>query len=279
MSIAYYNGTFCNFEDVKIPLSDRSVFFGDGIYDAAIGRLGGIYLEDEHITRFLNNAQRLNIPVNFSEAQLSALLHEIILRNNFEEYFIYFQLTRYCEERRHAYSNVKKSNLLITVKQHSLPDFEKKIKLITCEDLRYYMCDIKTLNLLPAVLASAKAESAGCDEAVFIRGGTVTECAHSNIAIIKNGILYTHPKSSLILPGITRERLLFMCEKLSIPYKEAPFSESELKDADEILITSTTKLCVAVSKIDGENVGKCNNCVSKALISALKKDFFAEKIT
>lgn len=273
MSIAYYNGTFCNFEDIRLPLSDRSVFFGDGIYDAAIGRLGGIYLEEEHIRRFFNNANRLNIPVNFSEAELSRLLHEVITRNDFEQYFIYFQLTRYCEERRHAYTDSKKSNLLITLKQHKLPNFENRLKLITCEDLRYYMCDIKTLNLLPAVMACAKAESVGCDEAVFIRDGNVTECAHSNIAIVKNGVLYTHPKSRLILNGITRERVLYMCEKLSIPYKEIPFTKSELWTADEILVTSTTKLCITASEIDGENVGKYQNCLSERLFFELKKDF------
>ena len=273
MSIAYYNGEFCQFEEVKISLCDRAVFFGDGIYDAAIGRGGGIYLEEEHIDRFIGNAKRLSIPLHLSKAEISRLLHEVIARNTFEEYFLYFQLTRYSEERLHAYPKSDKSNLLITIKAHTLPPHDKRLSLITREDVRYSMCDIKTLNLLPAVLAAHAAEECGCDEAVFIRNGIVTECAHSNIAIVKNGVLYTPPLSKFILPGITRAKVLELCERRGIPYREMDFGYENLTGADEILVTSTTKLCLNATKIDGFELKNCKNGIGKALNSALQEDF------
>jgi len=271
---AYYNGNFCNFSDVKIPLTDRCVFFGDGVYDAAIGKYGKIFLENEHIDRFVSNAKTLKIPLNMEKDAISSLLHRLIMLSGLEEYFIYFQATRYSKERNHAYEDTSDSNLLITVKKLRLPDSEKRLKLITENDVRHSICNIKTLNLLPAVIASKKAVESGCDEAVFIRDGKITECAHSNISIVKNGTLFTHPKSPHILPGITRERMLYMCRKLSIPYKEIPFSYKELIEADSVIITSTSKLCLLADSIDGIKVGKPNDTVSERLIFAIKKDFY-----
>lgn len=274
MSIAYYNGDFCNFSDVKIPLTDRCVFFGDGIYDAAIGKHGRIYLEREHLERFFGNAETLNIPLDMNKEGLGILLRQLIKHSGLDEYFIYFQLTRYSNERNHSYHDTSLSNLLITIKEHKLPDSNKHLKLISENDIRHSMCNIKTLNLLPAVIASKKAESSGCDEAVFIRDGKITECAHSNISIVKNGTLFTHPKSPYILPGITRERMLYMCGKLYIPYKEIPFTYNELKEADAVLVTSTTKLCLAAESIDGLTIGNKMDRVSDRLIYALRKDFY-----
>lgn len=273
MSIAYYNGRFCETGEIGIPLTDRSIFFGDGIYDAAVGRNGGIYSEREHITRFFSNAAALDLTPPTDEEGLSALLREITERNGFKGYFIYFQLTRCSAERTHSYGGNEKANLLITVREHSLPDARERLKLITAEDLRYYMCNIKTLNLLPAVLASKKAELSGCDEAVFLRNGVVTECAHSNIAVIKNGVLYTHPNGRLILPGITRRRMLDLCCDMGIHCAEVPFDRDMLMSADDVLITSTSKLCMRASEIDGEAVGGEGNKLGNRIIDAVREDF------
>ncbi len=274
MSIAYYNGNFCKISDIRIPLTDRSIFFGDGIYDAAVGMNGKIYLEEEHLNRFFANARALDLEPGFNKAALSSILKELISKSGLQQYFLYFQLTRYSEERSHAYPKSERTNLLITIKEHSLPPPEARIKLITKEDVRYFMCNIKTLNLLPAVIAATKAERSGCEEAVFIRNGIVTECAHSNIFIVKNGILYTHPNGKLILPGITRGRVLLICERLGIKYKEIPFTVGDLRSADEILVTSTTKLCIPAAEVDGENVGKTENSILTPIISKMREDFF-----
>lgn len=275
MSFAYYNGYFSKFSDIRIPLSDRSIFFGDGVYDAAIGMSGKIYLEKEHIDRFYTNAAALGICVGMEKSDLSLLLKEVILRSGLKSYFLYFQLTRYSESRCHAYPKSTRSNLLITIKAHSIPPATATLKLITVEDVRYSMCNVKTLNLLPNVIASAEAEEAGCDEAVFVRNGIVTECAHSNIFTVKDGVVYTHPKSNFILPGITRGRILFLCDRLGIPYREVPFTREDLTAADAVLVTSTTRLCMMATELDGKRLGKEKNELSSRLISAINDDYFS----
>lgn len=275
MISAYYNGIFSELCDVKIPLSDRAVFFGDGIYDAAIGRCGRIFLEKEHINRFFTNAKAMDIPTELKTGSLSSLLHELIEKSGLSEYFIYFQLSRYSEERTHSYPETKRSNLLITVKPFSLLPRDRELALITANDIRYRMCNVKTLNLLPAVLASKRAADSGCDEAVFIRDGFVTECAHSNISILKNGILKTHPNGELILPGITRERMLYFCRLIGVPVDESPFTKDEMMSADAVIVTSTSKLAATVSTIDGHSVGIRNFPLANKLVSCLRQDFLA----
>ncbi len=279
MNYAFYNGEFYKSSDLRIPITDRGLFFGDGIYEALIGKHGGIYLEEDHFDRFFRNAEIMDLHPNFSREELSGWLREIILRSGLSEYFIYFQLTRYSEERTHSYAS-KKSNLLITVREHTTPDRNTRLKLITEEDKRHLMCNVKTLNLIPAVLASKRAESLACDEAVFIRDGYVTECAHSNISIIKNGILITHPTDNLILPGITRKRMLFLAERLGIPYKESPFTKAELISSDAAIVTSTTKLALIANEVDEIPLKKDRSEEAEALISALFDDYISasEKI-
>ena len=251
MSIAYYNGNFSRVSEVRIPLTDRSLFFGDGIYEAILARNGIMHFEDRHIERFFTNLKILGIPFDMSEEKLHSLLTYAVRLSEEGEAFVYFQLTKHAERRIHACPKTNKYNLLITVTEQKKPCPKKRLKLVSYPDLRYYYCNVKTLNLLPAVIASEYAERNGADEAVFHRGETVTECAHSNISIIKDGILYTHPKSELILPGITRGALLEEAARLGIARREEPFSRDMLYRADAVLITSSTKVCMLAESIDG----------------------------
>jgi D-alanine transaminase len=271
---AYYNGMFMKAEDVKIPLGDRSIYFGDGVYDAAAGRNGKIYLEREHLGRFKRNAEALNISLSLSEEEISCVLHRLIEKSGLCEYFIYFHSARQSKERSHAYADGDVGNFLATIKPHRIPEQNKRLRLISAEDTRYYHCNLKTLNLLPNVMASKKASDAGCDEAVFIRGGLVTECSHSNIMIIKDNTLFTHPNGSLILPGIMRARILEKCEDLHIPVSETAFSKDELYSADEIIVSSTTKLCLSASEIDGIPKIKKENSPASSIISSLHREFY-----
>ena len=171
-----------------------------------------------------------------------------------ESFIIYIQLSRSYDSRKHSALGCS-ANLLITIDPYKPSLYSPPMKLMTYEDKRYGYCDIKATNLLPAVLASTEAEEKGFDEAIFIRDGIVTECSKSNISILKQGRLITHPKSSRILPGITREHLLQICEEMGIPVYEEQFTLKELFTSDEIIVTSSTKLCRAVCEIDGIAVG------------------------
>lgn len=131
------------------------------------------------------------------------------------------------------------------------PDLKKRIGLSSTEDTRFLHCDIKTLNLLPAVMAAQKAQEEGCQECVFHRGEVVTECSHSNISILKDGVLRTHPLDRYILPGIARKHLLMAAVRRNIPIDERPFTMDELRQADEVLVTSSSKLCLVAGQLEG----------------------------
>jgi len=272
-SFAYYNGKYGSREEITVPLSDRALFFGDGVYDAAVGKDGKIFLVEEHINRLLGNANKLNINHVLSYEKILDILTECVRLSGIESFFLYFQLTRNSKKRTHSALGCDGANFLVTVDEFALPDPEKRISLITADDLRYYYCDVKTINLLPGVIASTKAEEAGAYEAVFLRGDTVTECAHSNVSILKDGVLYTHPTNNLILPGITRKHLLMACKALGIEYKEIPFTKNELFSADEIIVTSTSKLCLFAEKIDGISVGGKDWQRAKALSDFMIDEF------
>ena len=270
----YYNGKFYKKNRAVLPISDRSIFFGDAVYDAIIGRDGGLFLLEEHLERLLTNARRLDMIVPYTFERLRDISYNVVKKSKLEEYFLYIQLSRCAPERAHAYPDEQKTALLITVSPFSLAPPQKQLKLITAEDKRYGFCDVKTVNLLPAVLASHKAQSVGCDEAIFVRDGVVTECAHSNIAILKDGVIITHPDSPKILPGIAKKRLLSVAADEGIEVCERPFSVDELFSADEVLVTSTTKICLAACEINGSLVGGKDG---KILQKLQKKLFFEYK--
>lgn len=144
--------------------------------------------------------------------------------------------------------------MIFTVPYDLIP-LDKTFRLISMEDTRFLHCNIKTLNLIPSVIAYQRCIEAGCQETVFHRGGRVTECAHSNVLIIKDGVLCTPPRDNLILPGISLKHLLELAEKEGIPTSEAPFTMDELRSADEVIISSSGGLCIAAVELDGAPIG------------------------
>ena len=271
--IAYYDGLIGEPNKIKVPISDRSIFFGDAVYDAALLKDGKIFLASEHVERLLNGAKILKIKHNFTAESLMTELERCTRMFERGVYFIYFQLSRRSDERIHSYKASAGSSLFITVSECRTPSPDKALSLVSLPDTRYLHCNVKTVNLLPAVMASGYAEENGADEAVFVRDGIVTECAHSNISILQNGVLYTHPLTEHILPGITRSHLLECCRKLGVGIKETGFSLSDLRSADEVLVTSTTKLCVRAEFLDGFAIGGKNTYISKKICAAMLDEF------
>lgn len=272
MSYAYYNGRFDKKENIAIPLTDRSICFGDAVYDVAIGCYDRILWEDEHINRLLYGAKKMGIKHSYTFEFISSLLREIAVKSMIESYIIYIQLSRSYESRKHSAIDCD-ANLLITIDPFQPNIYSPPMKLMTYEDKRYDFCDIKTTNLIPAVLASTEAEMRGYDEALFVRQGIVTECSKSNISILKQGRLLTHPKSCHILPGITREHLLLTCRELKIPVLEETFTINDLFIADEIIVTSSTKLCRSVSHINDVTVGGRDSNTFDKIRSRLNRDY------
>lgn len=254
-TLGYYNGKYGELDEMSIPMNDRVCWFGDGVYDAGPARNGKIFAIDEHIDRFFNSAGLLDIVMPVTKPELKQLLQEMVDKMDDTELFVYYQVTRGTGIRNHAYTEGA-GNLWIMIIPQVIGDCKEPIKLITQPDTRFLHCNIKTLNLIPSCVASEKAKKAGCQETVFYRpGNRVTECAHSNVSILKDGKFITAPTDNLILPGIARAHLIQACKKLEIPVSETPYTLEELFDADEIIVSSSSKLCLRACEVDGKSVG------------------------
>ena len=254
-TLGFYNGEIGEIDDMRIPMNDRSSWFGDGVYDAAVAVNGIIFALDEHIDRFFRSASFLEMTVPKSKDELAELLAAFVKRVEGKAHFVYWQITRGTADRSHVFPENAVANLWVTVKPLVMPDLYAKVKLITLEDTRFLHCNIKTLNLIPNVMASEKAKRAGAKEAVLHRGERVTECAHSNVHIFRDGVLRTAPADNLILPGISRAHIIRRCAALGIPVEERAFTLAELMAADEVMISSCSSLCIAADYIDGVPVG------------------------
>lgn len=260
VNVGYYNGEIAPLEELKIPVLDRAVYFGDGCYDASTFANNHIFGKKDHFDRFYNSCRLLDIPFAMSYEELEAELQKVIDAFDGDHGFIYWQVSRGTGLRAHQYTQLGlKPNLMAMACPCELTPMSAKYKLISLEDKRFYFCNIKTLNLLPSVLAYDEAIEAGCEENVFYRPEfgkkRVTECAHSNILMIKDGCLIAPPRDNLILPGITLKHLLMLAQRNGIPTKETPFTLEELADADEIIVSSSGSLCTPACELDGKPVG------------------------
>ena len=255
-NLGYYNGEIDLIENMKIPMLDRCIYFGDGVYEATFAMNHTIFALEEHVERIYNNANLLKINIPYRKEEIKTILSDLAKKVDSDKQFVYWQITRGTALRTHAYPKDIKGNLLVYITPLNFIGMkDEKIKLITLEDTRFFHCNIKTINLLPNVMASQAAEELGCEEAILHRGDRVTEGSHSNVHIIKNGVLKTAPTDNLILPGITRRHVIDICNNNNIPVSEKVFTLKELMDADEILITSSTKLVRAAKEVDGITVG------------------------
>jgi D-alanine transaminase len=272
-NLGYYNGETGLIEDMRVPMNDRVCWFGDGVYDATLCANHIIFALDEHIDRFFNSAALLDMEPPISKYALAELLTSLVRKVDSPTQFVYWQMTRGTASRSHSFPERVTPNLWVTLKPHSLPDLYRKVDLILEEDTRHLRCNIKTLNLLPNVLAAEKAKQAGCYEAVFHRSERVTECSHSNVHILKEGVFYTAPTDHLILPGIARAHLIAQCGRLGIPVSETPFAVSQMLAADEVLLSSSSSFCLSAGHIDGKPVGGKAPELVRKLQDALLEEF------
>lgn len=277
INLGYYNGNVAPLEELMIPANDRSNYYGDGVYDATYGRNYRIFALDEHIARFFRSCAMLKIKPNITPEALKELLTSLVKKLDSDEFCLYWHMTRGTALRGHAFPIDVEPNLLITVRPHHLLDAAStRFALQTVEDNRYYFCNIKTINLIPNVLANQSAKDAGCDEAVFIRNGYVTEGSHSNIAILKNGVFITAPLTNLILPGVTRAHTLAICREKGIPVEERAISLSELFEADEVIVMASSLHDVAVDSINGKPVGGKAPALYETIRAAYRHKFLSE---
>ena len=272
-TLGYYDGKIDELENMKVPMLDRACYFGDGIYDATYSRNKKIFAIDEHIDRFYHGLERVNIKFSMTKNRLRELLYELVGYTDDDELFVYWQVTRGEGIREHSYNDDMTGKLWVMLKPQPIVDMSQKIILVTHEDIRYTLCDIKTLNLLPNVLFSQYAKERGAHECILHRGKRVTECAHSNVHIIKDGELLTPPADKFILKGVAREHLIKACCALGIAVIIRPFTLDEIYGAEEVIVTSSGSLCLQAQSVDGITVGGKQQALINALQSYLLEEF------
>ena len=267
--LAYYDGAVGTPDGLQVPFNDRVHFFGDGVYDATVGGNHKVYLLKDHLDRFYSSARALDMKVPMEKEELGELLTSLLAKVEGDTHFVYWQVTRGAASRNHVYDEEIKGKLWVMIRPNKLRDPDVPIKLMTKEDTRFYHCNIKTLNLLPSVMAAQEAKRAGVDETVFHRGNLVTECAHSTGSILKDGVFFSHPNDNLILRGISKTHMIAACYRLGIQVMERAFTLDELMDADEIIVTSSSNFCLHACQVDGREAGGKDRGTLKAIQDAV----------
>ncbi|MBQ9804970.1 MAG: aminotransferase class IV [Clostridia bacterium] len=275
-TLGYYNGLIDELDQITVPMLDRACYFGDGVYDVTFSRNHRIYMLEEHVERIFQSAAQIGIFPQITPTELCALLRSLVQKMDCGEQWVYFQFTRGTDFRTHAFPEHASPNLWIMLKPATIKDTYKTLRCITREDTRALHCNIKSLNLLPNVLATQATVDAGVDECILHRNGIVTECAHSNVSILRNGTLITHPADNLILAGTGRAHLILQARKFGIPVLEKDYRLQDLMDADEVLLTSASSLCMRIVEVDGTPVGGKAAYTVKQLQDALLADFLEQ---
>lgn len=273
-ALAYYDGRISTPEEMMVPFNDRVHFFGDGCYDATVGANGKVYLLQDHLDRFYTSAKALDIKIPMEKEALGQLLTDLLSKVDSKINFVYWQVTRGVEERNHVYAQDLPGKLWVLIRPQMLNNPDIPIKLNDEEDTRFYHCNIKTLNLLPSVRTAQRAKLGGFAETVFHRGEIVTECAHSNVSVLKDGVFYSHPNDEFILRGIAKTHMIQACYRLGITVMEKPFTFDFLKEADEIIVTSSSNFCLHADTLNGEPLGGKDPATLKAIQEEVLKEFY-----
>jgi len=251
--ISYFNNRFLPKEEIRISPDDRGFLFGDGVYEVIRSYGGRLFQADAHIKRLERSLRELQIN-GIDTGNLPGIAEELLKRNNLtNDATIYIQITRGVAPRKHAFPDAAIPPTIYAFASAFQPprqQAEAGVKVILVPDIRWARCDIKSVALLPNVLASQQAKASGAEEALFVRDGAVTEGSHSNFCAVIDSELRTFPESHYILAGITRQVVLNLCRALGIPFREFPVFESELYKADELMIVSTTNEVMPVVHVN-----------------------------
>ena len=257
--LTYFNGEMVESGAKVVSLDDRGYCFGDGVYEVVRVYNGRAFAFSYHQDRLYRSMREMDIPVRMPPDELQEL-HEIMIeQSEITDGYIYLQITRGVTPRHHAFERSKlepQMYMFIKPITTDLGALQQGVKAITLPDERWARVDIKTLNLIPNILAQTKAEKKGAYTAILVRNGIVTEGATSNVFVMKDGVCYTHPADHHILKGITRQLVVTrVAPTAGITIIEREFDEAFLKDADEIFFTDTIGGIIPITTLNREPVG------------------------
>lgn len=254
----YLNGKFMPIEEACVPVLDRGFIFGDGVYEVIPAYSRKLFRLESHLHRLQHSLDSIRLTNPYNNSQWHDLLEKIVVGNDNEDQYIYLHVTRGVAKRDHAFPPNSTptvfimSNPLLAPSQDLLTN---GCSAITAIDNRWIRCDIKSISLLPNVLLRQMAIDANASETILIRDEFLTEGSASSIFIVRDNVLLAPPKSHLMLPGITYDVVLELATANHIPYRIREIHEEELQSADEIMLTSSTREIMAVTRLNDNPVG------------------------
>lgn len=256
-AIVYLNGQFLPRGEAKLDIEDRGAMFADGVYEVTRFYAGRPFAMDAHIARLTRSLDEIRIASPADVQRLAELNHELLRRNHLTDAIVYWQVTRGSATRNHRFPpDATPTFFMIAYPAKPLdPAAGPAVqRVILHEDRRWHCCSIKSLMLLPNVLAKQKAVEAGAYEAILHRDKVVTEGTSTSVCIVRDGELITHPADQFILGSITRAVVLDLARTLGVPVRERTFTIDELLTADEVFICGTTSHITAVDRIDDATI-------------------------
>ena len=255
----YLNGDFMPIEQAKIPVLDRGFIFGDGVYEVVPVYSGHPFRLTEHLRRLQNSMDTIQLGNPHSAAEWTRLTHEMVQRNGGGDLQIYYHVTRgVAPKRDHAFPPGIAPTVFMMATLLTTPADEQiraGVATVSTPDNRWLRCDIKAISLLANCLKRQYAVDHDAVEVVMFRDGFLTEGSASNVLAVKNGVLLAPPKDNLILPGITYDVILELAHANKLPVEIRRIAEAEVRNADELWLTSSTKEVLAIATLDGNPVG------------------------
>lgn len=257
--IVYLNGEFMPVEEARIPVLDRGFIFGDGVYEVVPVYSRHPFRLAEHLQRLQYSLDKVRISNPKTDAEWAGLVNEIVKRNSGDDQSVYFQVTRGVAKRDHAFPKGVTPTVFMMSSPLVTPApalVESGAACVTARDYRWLNCDIKSVSLLGNCLLRQLSADAGAVETILFRDGKLTEASSSNVFVVKNGVLLTPPKDNFVLPGITYDVVLEIARDREFEVEVRAVTEAEVRSADEIWVTSSTKEVLAVTTLDGKPVGE-----------------------
>jgi D-alanine transaminase len=255
--IAFLNGEFLPIDKAQVSVDDRGYQFGDGVYEVIRSYNGRLWALERHLTRMKRSLAGIDI-TDISIDDVRDAIQGACEKSGLKGMLVYVQITRGVCPRKHNYPAGLKPTMLVTVREfpERPPEiFTEGVRTITFPDIRWLRRDIKSINLLPNILARQKAVQCGVYEAILVEeGGTVTEGAATNVFAVIDGVLRTHPTGPRILPGITRGLVIETAREIGIAVEERAFRRGEMFAADEVFLTGTGDEVLGIVEIDGEAI-------------------------
>ena len=256
--IVYLNGTFLPLEEAYVSVLDHGFMLGDGAYELIPVYHRKPFRLDEHLRRLQHTLDGIRLPSPMNESQWREVIAQVVAAQSSDNQSVYLQVTRGAAPRDHAFPKDAKPTVLVMsnpLKAADPSEIEHGVCAVSAPDIRWDRCDLKTINLLPNVLAKQKAVEAGCGECIMFREGVLTEGAASNIFVVKGGVIHAPVKDHRMLPGITYDLVLELARQDGLPVDVRDISEDEVRTADELWLTSSSREVQAIVELDRRPVG------------------------